>query len=270
MAKLTKPQMKAHEQACALLEKDELTFDEKWSVFENWHEGAEHMNGRAGAFFTPVELASDFRIDVCGPRIIDLCAGIGVLAFMAYHHAYGGHGEPKREITCVEINPAYAAMGKKLLPEATWICGDVFEVCRDLGHFDSAIANPPFGRVKAEGRGPRYSGPEFEYKIIDLASQLADFGTFILPQGSAGFRYSGAQFYERQDSAKYRIFAKQTGIHLEAGCGIDTTVHQEAWKGSSVLCEIVTAEFDQGLAENLAAAVMPAAEAGRHEQLSLF
>ena len=35
MGKLTKSQTRRHEQACALLEKDELTFDEKWFVLEN-------------------------------------------------------------------------------------------------------------------------------------------------------------------------------------------------------------------------------------------
>lgn len=258
MAKLTKRQTASHEQACALLQKDELTFDEKWFVFEHWHEGAEHLNGRAGAFFTPVELASDFRIDVSGHRVIDLCAGIGVLAFMHYHH--GWHDRPP-EITCIEINPAYVAIGKKLLPEATWICGDVFEVCRDLERFDHAISNPPFGRVTASGSGPRYSGAEFEYKIIDLASELAEFGTFIVPQGSAGFRYSGAQYYERQDTAKYQKFYDQTGIHLEAGCGIDTTVHQDDWKGAAVLCEIVSAEFEDA---------RPVSESANAEQLVLL
>jgi len=258
MAKLTKQQVKHHEQACAFLQKDELTFDEKWFVFEHWHEGAEHMNGKAGAFFTPVELASDFRIDVSGDRVIDLCAGIGVLAFM-YYHLY--HHDTPPEITCVEINAAYVEIGKKLLPEATWICGDVFEVCQDLGRFDHAIANPPFGRVASSGSGPRYSGAEFEYKIIDLASQLAEFGTFILPQGSAGFRYSGAQYYERQENAKYQKFHEQTGIHLEAGCGIDTTVHQDGWKGASVPCEIVSAEFEE---------VQPVHQAAQVEQLVLL
>jgi len=42
--KLTKAQIKQHELACKLLEKDPLTFDKKWDVYENWHN-----NGRAGA-----------------------------------------------------------------------------------------------------------------------------------------------------------------------------------------------------------------------------
>jgi hypothetical protein len=35
MPKLTKAQTKAHAEACKLLQKDTLTFDEKWFVLEN-------------------------------------------------------------------------------------------------------------------------------------------------------------------------------------------------------------------------------------------
>ncbi|MEU6719794.1 hypothetical protein ABZ897_50780 [Nonomuraea sp. NPDC046802] len=46
---------------------------------------------------------------------------------------------------CVEKNPHYVAVGQRLLPEATWICGDVFDVLSmGLGRFDTALANPPF------------------------------------------------------------------------------------------------------------------------------
>lgn len=166
MAKLTKEQMKLHQQARALLEKETLTFDEKWFILEHWNEGAEHMNAQAGAFFTPPELAADFHIDVCGNTIIDLCAGIGALSSMAYHHPWGGYGEDKPHITCVERNPAYVAIGKKVLPEAEWMCADVFELLDLIApgqRYDCAIANPPFGRVSSEGKsGPRYSGSEFQ------------------------------------------------------------------------------------------------------------
>ena len=53
MAKLTRAQRKAHAAAEAILTKDRLTEDEREFVFQNWHEGANHINGVAGAFFTP-------------------------------------------------------------------------------------------------------------------------------------------------------------------------------------------------------------------------
>jgi predicted RNA methylase len=254
--KLTKAQMKQHEMACKLLEKDSLTFDEKWDVYENWHEGAEHNNGSAGAFFTPPYLARDFAIDVCGPKVVDLCAGTGVLSFM-YYHCGAFYNERKPEITCVEINPAYVAIGKKLLPEATWICADISEIWQNLGKFDTAIGNPPFGKQNIITGAPRYTGAEAEYKIIDIASRLASYGTFIIPQQSASFRYSGAQYYQRHNAGKFAKFFAQTGIDIEAGCGVDTTYHQNDWHGVSPLCEIVTCDFGEcrkqrpGLAEQL-------------------
>ncbi len=43
-------------------------------------------------------------------------------------------------------------IGRKLLPEARWINADVFDWRElDLGRYDCAIGNPPFGRVKRQG-----------------------------------------------------------------------------------------------------------------------
>jgi hypothetical protein len=247
MAKLTKAQSKAHQEAEALLKKDVLTLDEKIFVYENWNEAAVHDNTRAGAFFTPMDLANDFKLEVAGPRVIDICAGIGILPFCKLHFQ---HHEPERppQITCVEINPDYVRVGKKLLPEAEWICADIFEIWRELPRdFTSAIANPPFGNVKHSGRAPRYTGSEFEYKIVDIAAHVAEYGAFIIPQMSAPFRYSGAPYYQRHEHERYAKFASQTGIHLDAGCGIDTAFHDDAWKHSTIRIEIVTCEFPRVL-----------------------
>src|SRR5690606_13034285 len=138
--KLSKQQAKLHQQAVALVRSGRaLTLDERALVLENFHEGAEHMNGLAGAFFTPPGLARDFAIEVpeCR-RILDLCAGIGALADACSHKV--------QEIVCVERNANYVEIGRAAVPGATWICADVFDVdtYRHLGPFDVVISNPPF------------------------------------------------------------------------------------------------------------------------------
>lgn len=251
MAKLSKAQAKAHQQACDLLAKDILTEDDKWFVLENWQESARHINTIAGAFFTPVGLARGFSIEVGGGRIIDLCAGIGALSFMCTQR----HDKPT-QITCIELNPDYAAVGRKIVPEATWIVGSVFDL-PSLGHFDFAIGNPPFGATPRDAKAPRYSGGEFELHVIDVASGLADYGVFIVPQNTAPFRYSGCpkggwpatirnglgNGYLDCPSDTHAKLLAQTGIVLEANCGIDTDEYRNDWHGVSVKTEIVTADF---------------------------
>lgn len=251
MAKLTKAQAKAHQQACDLLEKDILNDDEKWFVLENWQESAKHINTIAGAFFTPVGLARDLAIEVNGRRVIDLCAGIGALSFFC--------SAPWKatEVVCVELNPEYAAVGRKIVPEARWVVGSVFDLPSDIGAFDFAIGNPPFGATPRKERGPRYRGSEFELHVIDVASDLADFGVFIVPQMTAGFKYSGCPnggwpethkngfgngYVERPTDVHDRLFSR-TGIRLGPSCGIDTSTYDKDWHGVSVRTEIVTIDF---------------------------
>ena len=127
MAKLTKQQVKEHNIAVELLKKDVLTYDEKLTVLEKWNESATSMNSEAGAFFTPTGLAKDFSIEIYeNEKIIDLCAGIGKLAFFAYHY------KNCKDITCVELNPLYVEVGKKILPEANWINASIFDY-KDFG-----------------------------------------------------------------------------------------------------------------------------------------
>lgn len=256
MAKLTKAQAKAHQQACDILKKDVLTEEDKFFVIDNWQESASHINTVAGAFFTPYELARDFAIETSPGRIIDLCAGIGILSFaVAMKHQWS---EAPVDLTCVEINPDYVAVGRKLLPQATWIEASVFDVLdMDLGYFDLAISNPPFGKIQRhEGKGaPRYKGAEFEFHVIDIAAHLANCGTFILPQMSAGFRYSGSQHYQRHTSGKAVDFQDNTGIYLGPSCGIDTAFYKDAWRGVSPICEIVCCDFEGKAAAKVEVAI---------------
>lgn len=244
MAKLTKPQIKAHKEAEALIECGRrLTDDEKEFVLDNWQEAATHINSAVGAFFTPRALAADFAIEVNGSSCeagpcIDLCAGIGSLSYQVEHRF--------SRMVCVEVNPDYARIGRRILPDAEWLVCSVFEPrVVQLGRFSWAISNPPFGRIKADDYRGKYSGTEFEYRVIEVASRIADFGAFILPQMSAPFRYSGQQSYREDESDKARKFREQTGIIMEPNCGIDTSIHRDQWRGVAPVCEIVVCEFER-------------------------
>jgi hypothetical protein len=77
----------------------------------------------------------------------------------------------------------------------------------------------------------------------DLAAHIPGYGAFIVPQMSAPFRYSGAQYYERNEHERYMKLAEQTGMYLDSGCGIDTTIYKDDWKHTAPIVEIVTCEF---------------------------
>lgn len=249
MAKLTKQETKKHLEAEAILSKDVLTEDEKEFVLEHWQEGANHVNGAAGAFFTPLSMAYDVVLNLgfrASGRVIDLCAGIGTLAYAAWNRQKEARnqGAVPLEIVCVEVNPDYVAIGKKILPEATWICASIFDL-PELGRFDHAISNPPFGRIQTDARAPRYTGSDFEFKVIDIAAELADCGVFVLPANSAPFRISDDSGYRVNESAKHSKFLAQTGIVLDVGIGIDTRTYQDEWHGVNVSTEIVETDFTE-------------------------
>ncbi|QDH49173.1 methyltransferase [Pantoea phage Phynn] len=243
MAKLTKLETKKHNQIQDLVNSDKpLTYEEKIFILENFHEGAYTNNSELGAFFTPMGLARDFSVDAqCSGSVVDLCAGIGMLSFVQLHHHY--YAKPS-QIVCVELNRSYYELGRRILPEATWIHGDALSIDFDQ-RFDMAISNPPFGKIKTSDWKGRYSGSEFEFKVIERASQIADTGFFIIPQMSSGFKYSANRFFEWNKTAKVDKFEKDTGIKMEPGCGVDTGIYKDQWNGVSPICEIVCCEFQQ-------------------------
>lgn len=248
MAKLTKKQALKHENALRILSHESLSPDEILEVFENYREEANHINSMAGAFFTPYGLARDLAIHIPVGyqehyRVIDLCAGIGILGY-AVSMQFNSHKQSSVDITCVEINPDYVKVGKMLLPQAKWICGDALdpELLGSLGYFDYAISNPPFGHVKTE-YGKSYISSQFEYMTIEAAARIADEGLFIIPQMSAPFVYSGTQKARHLDSGRGRDFEKRTGIELGFNIGVDTAYYRNEWHGTAPVCEIVCCDF---------------------------
>jgi hypothetical protein len=233
--KLSKAQIKAHNQVIDLVHSDRpLKDEEKEFILDNFHEGATNINSATGAFFTPRQLARDFAIEVGGGDVIDLCAGIGGLSYAVEHKC--------DSLTCVEINAEYIEIGKRILPYANWIHSSVFDVNYD-SLWDYAISNPPFGSIKENSFEGKYTGSQFEYKVMEVASRIAYFGAFIIPQMSANFRFSGSQYFKEEESDKAKKFREQTGIVMGPNCGIDTAMYKDEWKGVSPICEIVVCEF---------------------------
>ncbi|WP_338760637.1 methyltransferase [Nocardia vulneris] len=223
----------------------DLSEDEKLFVLTHYQESTSITQAAHGAFFTPTGLAHDMRIEVVGRRILDLGAGIGGLAF-ACRNPYGqANGEPARELVCAERNPEFVRVGMKVVPEATWWCGDLLGLHRQrMRSFDTVIANPPFGHVARTADGPGYHGPRFEYHTIAVAAQLARHGVFLIPQASAPFRYSDRPRMEHDcGDAEYHRFRAGTGITLHANCGIDTSYYRDDWHHPPPTTEIVTCDF---------------------------
>ena len=268
MAKLSKAEAKSHMEACAILAKPgPLTIDETWRVLELWREDAQHVNSMAGAFFTPAGLAHDLSIFVPGKRILDLCAGIGALSFMVSQRLYTEY--ESMDLVCVEMNPAYIEVGKRILPQSRWICGDVFNLPPDLGRFDCVISNPPFGATPRTGNGPRYTGRSFEYHVIDISADLADYGVFIVPQMSAQWLCSGHRDNRKNTAKGYLDFVKQTGLDLEASA-VDTALYREDWHGVSPAVEIVVCDFEEARPKAQAVVLPESTQGEPSGQASLF
>lgn len=176
--KLTKKETKFHQQAEELIGlKRDLSLDEKYFVIENWMPGANNNITASSAFFTPYELAECANIAFFDEpyNIVDLCAGIGTLSF-AYMEKVKAVGVPK--LTCVEINPDFVRVGRKILPEAEWILGDVFDLYNGTlknKKFDGCISNPPFGIIHKKHQKPQnIVGNIWEYAIAEIALELTD------------------------------------------------------------------------------------------------
>jgi len=244
--KLTRTQRQDHQKAIDILNSGRAhMYDERRAVIERYHEGANHNNAAASAFFTPFDMAFHLALNVeNGGKLLDLCSGIGALTVGIL-----SHGQDFDEIVMVEINPDYCDVARKLVPQAEVIQGSIYDAVlidelRSRG-FRTVVSNPPFGTIsKPKGaQGPRYKG-EVHYETIDIASDLADYGAFILPQTACPFTYSGRQEYRETENLKYEAFRKATGISLEIGISVDTSVLGK-FRNTPITVELVTSDFKE-------------------------
>jgi hypothetical protein len=259
MAKLTRPDTRLHEQACELVESDRpLTIAEREFVLDNWNPMANHNVTVAGAFFTPKEWASAM-ITPYPPdgRIIDFCAGIGRLGFTmwCYNQEQIRHYSEEKpvEIVCLEINPEYVKVGKRVLPEAEWIEANGYDqdVVDGLGHFDRFYANPPFGNVATVNGNAKWlvnQGKGAHGLAVEIGARLSDVGVMIIPEGKTDYNAQrgehqltqsvGSKVRKLYPDFNINPWLDRTSIFTEEGEAPD-------WKGADPKCEIVKYSITQ-------------------------
>lgn len=232
MTKISKFALNNHQKAMDLVELErDLTISEKEFILENFLEEAVVNINWSGAYFTGADLAWEFGLCVTDnpdniddrETVVDLCAGIGSLGFhllQRFEHI---------DLICVEMNEDFVKVGRKLLPNAKWICGSVSDpdVIDELLNLNicTAISNPPFGSVTSMRSipGNHYKGAQAAFKIAELALRVAKRATFILPNNCCPFMYSGQNTYKEVDNSAYTQFSKQTGIDMTVSC-LDTVL----------------------------------------------
>jgi hypothetical protein len=127
-------------------------------------------------------------------------------------------------------------VGKRVLPEAVWIEGDVFhlDLLKGLGCFDTAISNPPFGTVVTVTKWVSVKGPA-HLAVAEIGCRLAYNGIMtIIPAVDSpnGIR-------NRPTSKNLQRFQK-AWPEISVSCqSIDTRLYRDDWKGASPDVEIV-------------------------------
>ena len=247
--KLSKQDRKTHEQALALLNSGKsLTFDDAEFVHRHLRPDATTDIGKGSAFFTPWEIAADFQIETrsserCPIKVLDLCAGFGILSHQKFLRMRA-YGNPLPEVTCIEINPEYVEIGRKLFPEAEWICIDVLDVDRVLAgrRFDEFYSNPPFGAISKPSWGdrPGRKPVRWEYAVAEIGMRYAEHGTMICQQGITSWKMSGCQSFVEVDNPVYKKWSGESGLVLANNCGIDCS--HTPFKGANVTVDICVVE----------------------------
>lgn len=253
--KISKIDSRNHEIAKKLaLSGKSLSFDDKYFILENYNAAATNLISKNAAYFTPPLIAREMTLecyDEPDKRVLDLGAGIGCLSFFVYQKAKWWSRKNNIEIICIEQNPEYIEIGKTIVPEATWICGDIFdeELIKSLGRFDEVISNPPYGIFPRTDWLYNYQS---QFMVAEVAMKVSDHGVFLLAQADCPFQYSGKKMYMEKTCTKYERFHKKTGIFFHMNCGIDldpTKCDDYIFKNlnKNMLFEIVIVSKDEEL-----------------------
>lgn len=275
--KLTKPQARLVAQTRELLQKNKLSLDEKEFVLENYVPA--NMVPLA-QFFTPYNLASQ----VCmytpddDTAIVDFCAGIGGLA---YHVAREWRPSPVRLI-CIEKDVELIEIGKKIVPEAEWLCGDIFDKAlldEIIPKKAFAVLNPPYGKskklIETDYSWIGYQG-DLALMALEVAFRYCKNGVAILRQDHCPYKYSGQSYFKNEPGAEFLKFEKHNIRCKMIPSSIDTTCC-DSFKFTNIITELVPFGLshldydDLERIEQLEKIARPAAKpTHRESQLGLF
>lgn len=257
--KLSKQATARHDECLSLLSLQRpLTFDEKTFVYRHYQPGATNNVGKAGIFFTPPAMADEFAIFAQGgSTYLDLCAGIGALswAVLSYHW----HEKQKPRFTCVEINPEFIEVGRRLLPEADWIRGDAFDrsFISSLGLFDVGIANPPFGNVptKSQADWLTFRGPA-HLMVAEILLRTCHGVEMIIPDSDHSYPHGrvppSAVYKKWADAFDDAYFISPESLDL------DPKNPDYAFHGANIRCAVVSVEAQDYCKRPLYGTLQPA------------
>lgn len=268
--KLTKQQLKEQKRLQELIQsKDKFSDDEKEDIYTNFNEGILGDVTANSAYFTPLDLAYDFAL--MSPTygvVVDMCAGIGVLAHAALtRDTYEHH---IKKMICIERDPRYIQIGKKLVQstlqtyyeaggektyttEVIWIQGDIFDeqmwlqIEKEHGKIDCIISNPPYGKVTKTDYSRdwlKYTGADIDMAAIEIGILKSKYPSYIIPQGSCTFRGSGRHClggFEHIENNKVSKLKKDMGLEFYMSwTSIDTSVYEQGFKNTKIVVECCT------------------------------
>lgn len=243
--KLSKAEIKICDEVFKRIEKEKLTFEDKEYIYENFNAGFLGDVTTNSAYFTPLDMAYDFGLFCYRSGVmVDMCAGIGTLTFAA--RTRDTYENKIKKSICIERNQDYIEVGKKLLPDAEWICGDMFDktiwdyIINKYGRIDSVISNPPFGKVSktdCDRSWLSYKGSEIDMAAIEIALKHTNNVSMILPAMSVTFKW--VPYYLEYENRKVEKLKKDIGMDIYmSNPGIDTTVYS-GFKNTNIRVEYV-------------------------------
>lgn len=226
MAKLTQQQSSQQREIAELLAKPrDLTYDETIFVLKNYAPPANVVTDEA-AFFTPPSLADMAAMQIGDSvDVVDLGAGIGTLSWFLTQQ-WGWN----KELLCVEKNPDFVKIGKKLVPQAQWVEGDIFDkqLWSSLPKMEFFITNPPFG-IPVKQPWLAFSGDSLVAAIeVGLRVTSDQGGTAILPSSQCPFKYSRP--LKRLVRVQRRAVEKKTVYEHCSCCNQRRVVEKGTWK----------------------------------------